>query len=351
MVTPDVHASANRLNTALVAVCDAAMPKAKSLPGKRQVYWWSTDIAELRSACSTARRAYTRSRRRSARDSIREDQLYDIYKEAKKSLQLAISRAKSASWNEIIQDLDRNPWSRTYKAARNKLRTQSIPITESLQPEFLSEVIDELFPNCPEHITPDMVSPARNDVDLSDVPNVTEAELGRQIDRLKTKKTAPGPDGIPAQVLGIALKHLGERLRQLFDECLKSRQFPKPWKAGKLCLIQKPDRSPDTSAAYRPIVLLDEVGKVLERVLATRIVQHLEDIGPNLSAAQYGFRPRKSTIDALAELRKLTADAFDKGEVVLAVSLDIRNAFNSLPFATIKEALRYHKLPLYMRGL
>jgi hypothetical protein len=112
-----------------------------------------------------------------------------------------------------------------------------------------------------------MVSPARNDVDLSDVPNVTKAELGREIDRLKIKKTAPGPDGIPAQVLGIALKHLGERLRQLFDECLKSRQFPKPWKAGKLCLIQKPDRSTDTSAAYRPIVLLDEVGRFLRECL------------------------------------------------------------------------------------
>ena len=40
-----------------------------------------------------------------------------------------------------------------------------------------------------------------------------------------------------------------------------------------------------------------------------------------------------------------------EGDVLLAVSLDVVNAFNSLPFETLREALRYHGVPLYLRRL
>lgn len=70
-----------------------------------------------------------------------------------------------------------------------------------------------------------------------------------------------------------------------------------------------------------------------------------------MSDAQYGFRVGRLTIDALAALKNLTTEVISNGEVVLAVSLDIANAFNSLPFGTLREALRYHNVPLYLRRL
>ncbi|KAG6461853.1 hypothetical protein O3G_MSEX012902 [Manduca sexta] len=44
-----------------------------------------------------------------------------------------------------------------------------------------------------------------------------------------------------------------------------------------------------------------------------------------------------------------TGDAVSRGRVVLAVSLDIANAFNTLPWSCIREALRYHRVPTYLR--
>ncbi|RVE41577.1 hypothetical protein evm_013770 [Chilo suppressalis] len=82
--------------------------------------------------------------------------------------------------------------------------------------------------------------------------------------------------------------------------------------------------------------------------VASRLIQHLSEVGPNLSQSQFGFRVRRSTIDALTGLRELVEDATSRGERVLAVSLDIANAFNSLPFRTILEALRYHRVPQYL---
>ncbi|CAB3224110.1 unnamed protein product [Arctia plantaginis] len=44
-------------------------------------------------------------------------------------------------------------------------------------------------------------------------------------------------------------------------------------------------------------------------------------------------------------------EAVSCGGVLLAVSLDIANAFNSLPFNCIREALHYHGVPKYLRRL
>ncbi|CAK1589566.1 unnamed protein product [Parnassius mnemosyne] len=82
-------------------------------------------------------------------------------------------------------------------------------------------------------------------------------------------------------------------------------------------------------SAYQPIVLLDEAGKLLERNIADRLVSHLCREGPNLDENQFGFRRGCSTIDANTRVRALAEETVSRGGVVLAVSLDISNAFNT----------------------
>ena len=183
------------------------------------------------------------------------------------------------------------------------------------------------------------------------MPVITEEEMKMALGRLKAKKTAPGPDGIPGKVLSIALEFLSNDLRELFDQCLSTGQFPKIWKEGRLCLLRKEGRPLDSPSAYRPIVLLNETGKILEKIIAARLNQHLEEVGPGLSEAQFGFRAGRSTIDALNALKTRALAATSQGEVLLAVSIDVVNAFNSLPFETLREAIRYHGVPLYLRRL
>nr|XP_032514568.1 uncharacterized protein LOC116768057 [Danaus plexippus plexippus] len=94
----------------------------------------------------------------------------------------------------------------------------------------------------------------------------------------------PGPDGVHGRVLALSLVHLGEALRELFDLCLRSGQFPRAWKEGRLCLLPKGSRPLDSASAVRPVVVLNEAGKALEKIMATRLVRHLEEgSGPGLS--------------------------------------------------------------------
>lgn len=116
-------------------------------------------------------------------------------------------------------------------------------------------------------------------------------------------------------------------------------------------LLSKPGQRPDSPRAYGPIVLLDDAGNMLVRILAACIGQHLRRVGPGLWDAQFGCRKGRSTIAALLCLRAMVTEAVIGGGVLLAVSLDIGNAYNSLPFSSIREALRYQGLPLYLRRL
>jgi hypothetical protein len=335
-----------RFRASLTTVCDASMRRAKRLPRKKQVYWWSVEIAALRVAANAARRGFTRCRRR-RHTAEEEEQLHGALVVAKEALQLAIAKRKEEARAEFLETLDRDPWGRPYKVVRNKMK--SAPPVDSMEPGLLQSVIEGLFPEAPQFTPPAMAVPTEDPAGPFDAPPVTDGEIYRAVIKLKSCKKAPGPDGVPGKVAALATKQLGARLRDIFNDCLKEGYFPQCWKEGRLCLLRKEGRPADSPTGYRPIVLLDEVSKMLERILTWRLVKHLEDIGPNISDRQFGFRMGRSTIDAVGTLKDFSDTAKGKGEGAIAVSLDIANAFGSLPYEVINEALRYHAAPPYLR--
>ena len=120
---------------------------------------------------------------------------------------------------------------------------------------------------------------------------------------------------------------------------------------AKLTLIPKPGRPPDSPSAFRPICLLDEAGKLFERIVASRLAEHLAQEGPDLSENQYGFQRERSTIDAIESVKSNAQAALRQGGKVLAVSIDIVNAFNSIPWDRIRRALIKHRVPTYLRNI
>ncbi|KAL0818004.1 hypothetical protein ABMA28_008546 [Loxostege sticticalis] len=227
------------------------MPRSKPLPPRRNVYWWSEDIAELRRACIAARRESSRHRRRRRRDPEQDGPLYAAWRSAQKALQIAIAQAKARAREELLQTLNRDPWGRPYRTVRGKLRPWAPPVTDCLDPTLLSNIVSALFPSRAEHTPPPMRPHA---VASTEPPEpVTEGELGAAVLRMKAKSVAPGPDGIPGKAWALAMDALGERTRRLFSACLEQGRFPLIWKAGRLVLLRKEGRPPDSPSGYRPI--------------------------------------------------------------------------------------------------
>lgn len=283
----------------------------------------------------------------------RDATLGDAYREARRALQIAIDKAKEEARAELLATLDADPWGRPYKMVRGKLRPFAPPVSKTLEPRFLGEVVRALFPERLA-VVPPMMVPPRDAAPVEEEEEgepVGEGELRHAVLRMRSKNTAPGLDGIPGKALALALEEMGPRLVALFDRCIERGEYPVIWKTGKLVLLKKDGRPAESPGAYRPIVLLDEVGKLFERLLSARLIDHLSSVGPDLSPHQFGFRPGRSTIHAIKRVRELTDGAVSRGGVMLAVSLDIKNAFNTLPWETILEALGYHRVPTYLRRL
>lgn len=303
---------------AMAEACNTAMPKVKRRSPKQQVYWWSPELTQLRQECVTKRRAYLRQRRRVVRDEAAEAALYDLYREARKAVEVLIGQSKDRAWEERLEELNRDPWGRPYRTVRGKLRNAGPPLTESLEPSLLESVVAALFPVRGGFVPPVMASRSPTDADVgAQVPPITSGELGAAFLRIRSKKTAPGPDGVPARAWVLAEDVMEERFRLLLDVCLSTGRFPSIWKTGRLVLLKKEGRPVDSPSAYRPIVLLDEAGKLFERVIASRINHHLDAVGPDLAPCQFGFRQARSTVDAILSVKESSQEAVSQGKVVV----------------------------------
>jgi len=53
---------------------------------------------------------------------------------------------------------------------------------------------------------------------------------------------------------------------------------------------------------------------LLKRVIAARLVRHLEEIGPDLHGQQFGFRRARNTVDAILCVRALAERPVQEGE-------------------------------------
>lgn len=139
----------------------------------------------------------------------------------------------------------------------------------------METVVDTLFPYVRESSELPELSLSSNT--WSEELEVSKSELEQAVNRLSARNTAPGPDGIPGRVWVLTQDVLGNRLRQLFNG---NGMFPAIWKEARLVLLKKEGRPEDSPSAYRPICLLDEVGKLFERIIATRLNIHLVREGP-----------------------------------------------------------------------
>jgi hypothetical protein len=129
---------------------------------------------------------------------------------------------------------------------------------------------------------------------------------------------------------------------------LKEGVYPRAWLAAWLVLLQKEGRPLESPSAYRPICLLDEVRKLIEGVVSARLEAHMTRREPGWYDSQYGFQRGRSTIDVVGRVRLMAKDMVSWKGVAITVSLDITNAFNTIPWTRIVEALRHYEVPSYL---
>lgn len=333
--------AANWLSDIITDACEAAMPRAKP-HHRNSVYWWSENIAQVRRNCNKERRKWQKSKRK--RKSIEDIILLeDRYRETKKELTHMIKKAKIKAWEELIRDLNQDPWGLPYRLVLNKLRRSEPVLTEILDGRVLQDTISNLFPYDPDW--KEGTGGAQGIWNEND--SIDKEEICNILRKAKINK-APGMDGIKAILLKKIPAIMLKKMTDVFNIYLEAGVFPDIWKKAILVLIPKGTldiRAPKV----RPICLLSEIGKVFEKVIVRRINTWM-DSHPEarLSPRQYGFRRKTSTCDALSQVRDFITEATNEGEITIGISLDIKNAFNSIRWKRIREALIRKGFPYYI---
>ena len=99
-------------------------------------------------------------------------------------------------------------------------------------------------------------------------------EVQEAIKGLKVSK-APGPNVISNRTL----KHLPQRAVSLpvliFNAILLTHHFPTAWKHARVISILTPGKDLALSSSYRPISLLEPIGKLFEKILLARILHEV----------------------------------------------------------------------------
>lgn len=297
----------------IVEAADAAMRRIKkrNCDHKKQVYWWSEELSKLKNICMQDRRKWTRAKIKRKKEDRRQGErvgrpdnissLEDKYRESKKKVVKAIYRAKEDAWNSLIKEIDKDQWGILYKAVMNRLRAAGPGLTETLETDKLEKLILKLFPRETNESKEEIIKVGtwkeEWEIDSTEVCNVLRRKKGRD--------TAPGPDGITLKMWKKVPGKMIEKITEIINKFFREGKFPRKWKIAKLVLIPKGGSDGSDIPKARPICLLDDIGKCLEKIIVDKIEAWMEYMrSKNLAFAaisknQYGFRKNKTTIDAL----------------------------------------------------
>ncbi|XP_017487099.1 PREDICTED: RNA-directed DNA polymerase from mobile element jockey-like [Rhagoletis zephyria] len=179
---------------------------------------------------------------------------------------------------------------------------------------------------------PSPLSPSAKHLD-SDI-TLFELQLALAVVKGKT----PGLDKISYPII----KHLPSlllfRLVNHYNNIFRTASIPQVWKTSAIIPILKPGKPPCEVTSYRPISLLPCLGKLLEKIIATRLSWFLQ-FNKLIHSNQVAFKKGQSTIDALLNLDHFICDALSNKNHVSLLSLDFEKAFDRVGIHVVLRQL------------
>lgn len=203
--------------------------------------------------------------------------------------------------------------------------------------------------------------PSPHRADISDIdgyeyptaircPEITPREIENAVRRAAPNK-APGTDNIPNgilhQTIGILLPHL----LKLFNACLQEGYFPAHFKESITIVLRKQGKDDYTQPkSYRPIALLNTLGKALEAIMANRLT-YLANTYHMLPNQHTRGRKLASTDHAVHLLLQSIHKAWADKKVASLLLLDVSGAFDNVSRPRLLHNLRKRRVDQTIVGL
>lgn len=334
--TNNINDSVDLLNNIILNASSQAIPKC--IIKRKCVPWWSSEIYN---SIKQRKKALKKYRKNPTIVNLIE------FKKLRAKARLLINSQRNVHWISFLSSINKpidqkTMWSQL-RRVKGKYPYNPITIIKNSSNEIISspqtqceifalhfssisksENYDQefqIFKTRLENVP--LINSSNNDEPYNIEFNLNELELALK----NCKSSATGPDLVSYPMLKNLTKESKEHLLALYNQIWIKGTFPETWKTSIIIPILKPGRNPKEPINYRPISLISCVSKIFEKMVNHRLRWILES-NKLLSEHQNGCIRNKSTLDSLAVIQHHILKAFASKEKVVAISLDIKKAFD-----------------------
>jgi ribonuclease HI len=332
-----LEAMATDLRDTIAEAVNNSVPLIRVSP--RSKTWWTPEVKEKRTVMAARLRRW--------REYLNPATFLD-FKRTRNDYFKSIRKAKEESWTNFLNEAKGADIFKALRYCRPR-KVQRTPVLEhqdrtattfAEKAQMMREVLFPPLPNAPpvplEEIVfqrqPILWEPA------------TEKEVRNAIFTSSPSK-APGPDGISFLCLQHAYTAAPKLFNTLYTKLADAGYHPKCWREATGAIIPKVNK-PDYGIpkAYRIVALLNCLGKILEKMMATRL-SYLAETEDILHPEQIGGRKQRSAVDAVMALVHDIEMGKSNKWVTSVLMLDVKGAFDNVSRARLLKTMRELGLP------
>ena len=311
---------AEKLRDIIFKAAETSIPKKKI--SEKLKPWWTSELKALRKELATTKRYWKRKQ-----------QNQQEFQRKKAEYLNKIKLAKARCWNKFLENATGKDIFKAFQYTKFR-RNEKLPVLEY---EYESQKINTvnfkekcsaflrvLFKKPPQSTA---VSWENYTEDSSwEWPELAEDEIKNAILTSSIKKAA-GPDGISFLIVQKAFETIKYRFISLYQKLIKYRYHPVCWKEAVRVILKKAGRKASIPKSYRVVSLLNCLGKISEKIVATRLA-YLANTTNILYFDQLGGRKQTSAVDAAMSLVHDIQLAKHEGKMTSALFIDIKGAYD-----------------------